>query len=459
MDEYDYLRFAALVHDIGKVWNRKHHERQTIDLLKSVNFLLPDEKMREIYRAIDKTHSFGNPIDDYWLLKIADRKACKFQRSNGDDDATYGTKNKCKLLKNEVPESLLPTIQRILHNQFREHFIINDFDLNNLRKFIYNNQWLDMIRADVNDHNESSLREHLLMTEQMLDLLIDYIKQNPTKNFYDLQKSEKLQQYTEEKIKEIPKPNGNKVDLVNLSGLVGEQNQNASDEATTHHMGRVIIIPVSMLSKYLFCNYQPYVQYVKYGRKMKINGESVKNGDNSHKQLMKEEKKVVSVASVMDGLKQSSASEEIFTFHEIFLKSEAIPGILLLGSIDKLDIWKGRMMLTERKFVRDRKKLEPYENEVMQIVAYALLIKNNFGIKFEDLHCSIELNDIKSKQLLKKISVQIDEKNIAAMKKILWELYMILLGAKIPEPTKNNNKCRMCRLNAKQLCDKADQSM
>lgn len=479
MDAYDYLRFAALVHDLGKIWNRKQHERFTIYLLKSVNFLVPDEKMKDIICAIDKTHSFGNLANEYWLLKIADRKASSIQRDNGiDSNIDYNIDN--KFLKSEVPESLLPTVQRILYNQFREHFIINDFDLSSLRKFISGNQWLEIVRSDVNDCNETSLREHLLMTEQILNILIKYIEENPTKNISDLQKSKSLDRYVKERIKEISKPD-NKIDLKTLSKLVCNH-QSKNDEIavqfkiTTEQIKHIlendeilianggshadyksIVIPVSTIAKFMFCNYQPYLQYVKYGKKIKINGDPVKNGDSSHKHLLKKEReeKIIGATTFMDSLKQSFNSDKTFVFHEIFLKSEIIPGIILIGSVDRLDVWKSRVVLTERKFVKNRTALRPYENEIVQLVAYALLLKKNFGLRFEDIHCSIEFFDRENKQLLKKIPIEIDEKYIGIIKKLLWDLGAIMIGAKIPEPTKNENKCRVCRLNAKAICDKA----
>jgi CRISPR/Cas system-associated exonuclease Cas4 (RecB family) len=69
------------------------------------------------------------------------------------------------------------------------------------------------------------------------------------------------------------------------------------------------------------------------------------------------------------------------------------------------------------------------------------------------MNCSIDLFDVASKQLIKKCVVEISEKNIASVKKTLWELGAVIVGAKIPQPTKNKNKCAVCLLNKKNLCD------
>jgi CRISPR/Cas system-associated exonuclease Cas4 (RecB family) len=234
---------------------------------------------------------------------------------------------------------------------------------------------------------------------------------------------------------------------------------NNTHQVSETSVRRTIIIHVTMLTKYMFCNYQPYLQYVKSN---KINGEWLKEGENSHRQLAEKEKKkfvgekkFVDAQTILDAVKKSTECEDVFTFHEVLLKAEIIPGIILLGVIDKLDVWKGRLILTERKFVMERKMPNPYDNEVAQITAYAMLLKKNFGIHYEDMNCSIDLFDVSSKRLIRKCQIEIYEKNIATVKKNLWELGAIIVGARIPNPTKNKNKCAVCFFGKKKLCDAA----
>jgi len=513
MDTYDRLKFAALVHDFGKVWDRKNHVQSITDILKKVHFLCPDEEVNDIIKIIDKTHTLGNPDADYWLLKIADRKACELQRMGEDVNGlayyTNADENGDKNLIKGVPEILLPKIQSVLRKQLWEHFILNDANVKDLKNFVRKNKLLDVIKADVNDLNESSLREHLLLTEKILDLTIKFLGNNPVKNFRTLQTSEKFDFYLRRNLKDALNTNGKKIDAGFLNDLIdgecgnennlrvntnslsvqfristeeiknlvdenkiiltdnGNRAQTPSDVRTgilslpQTSASRTIIIPVSMMTRYMFCNYQPYLQYVKCVGK-KIDNDGLKQGEDSHKQLaeaedekkkISREKKFIDACSVLDAVKKSAASEDAFTFHEVLLKSEVIPGIILMGAMDKLDVWKGRLILTERKFVRQRKMTNPYDNEIAQITAYAMLLKKNFGVRYEDMNCSIDLFDVASKQLIKKCVVEISEKNIASVKKTLWELGAVIVGAKIPQPTKNKNKCAVCLLNKKNLCD------
>jgi hypothetical protein len=80
MDTYDRLRFAALVHDFGKVWNRKNHVQSITNILKRVHFLCPEEEVNDIIKIIDKTHSLGNPDADYWLLKISEKNIASVKK-------------------------------------------------------------------------------------------------------------------------------------------------------------------------------------------------------------------------------------------------------------------------------------------------------------------------------------------------------------------------------------------
>lgn len=154
---WDVLRFVALTHDIGKVWSRKHHERATVGVLKTA---IPVHLHPvDAFKLIERSHSHGNPTKMEWLVKGADRLAAQIQR-NDSDEASSPVLTADRYL------------QRMLMTDLRDHFAKNSLNVNSLRSFIARNQVLEIITADDRDVNRNSLRQHLLLTEQILNLLL-----------------------------------------------------------------------------------------------------------------------------------------------------------------------------------------------------------------------------------------------------------------------------------------------
>jgi CRISPR/Cas system-associated exonuclease Cas4 (RecB family) len=484
MDFWDKLKFAALMHDMGKVWDRKHHTQFIIDLMRSLRFLNVADG--EIIRLIDKTHNLGNESGEEWLIKVADRKACEIQRLNFADDliensithSNSPTLYYVKNLRSGLSEYVLPEIQKILYVKLREHLIINNLDVSELRKFIKNNHWLDAIKADVKDINDSSLREHLLLTEKILDLIIEFLGDHPTTNYAKLLENKELEEFIQKNLETIKKPVGRPRDLRLLERLIDcvdknelsvqfkisteeikqiiEQDLVMITDGGNESDYKVIVIPVSVLMQYLFCNYQPYVQYIKYGQTQKFVTEDMDKGKDYHQKLANKEKrgKFIEVGDISEAINLSlTTPEKEFVFHECILRAEVIPGIILAGAIDKLTVQNGRLKIVERKFTKMRKELKPFSNEIVQVTAYAVLIKKNFGLGFEKMNCVIEMFDLKEQKILEEYKVEISEESISLLKKHLWDLGSVIIGGKIPKPTENKNKCDGCWLRKKDLCD------
>ena len=214
---------------------------------------------------------------------------------------------------------------------------------------------------------------------------------------------------------------------------------------------REVLLSASTLRQYLFCNYVPYIRFVKFNKGIKVRTVLTSEIRNAGSEPVRVERGgVTEEMTFLDVFERSLNESEVSTIDKLKLRTEVIPGIMLIGAIDKLRVLKGRVALTERKFVNREK---PFDGEIAQIIAYALLLNKNFGIKFEDMDCSIEFLDRESKALLKRFPVKIGGEQVKLLKKCLWELGEIAVRAKVPEPTSNPKKCAKCHLSSE--CDKS----
>ena len=161
----------------------------------------------EILRLVKKTHSFGNPEKEEWLVKLADRKASELQRVISFP----------KLDSNIFQE----TIRKIVEKEFIEHFKRHGLDTKKLRRFIERNQWLDLIPADTSDAENSSLREHLLLTEHILSTLLELREEHPfNKNLISWFNTKKIQEQLEIRIKPVGKPRGRGLNIRLLERMI-----------------------------------------------------------------------------------------------------------------------------------------------------------------------------------------------------------------------------------------------
>ncbi len=161
----------------------------------------------EIFRMIKKTHSFGNPEKEEWLLKLADREASERQRV-----VSFPRQD-----SNIIQE----IVKKIVEKQFMKHFEKHGANTEKLRKFVQENQWLDSILADTSDMQNSSLREHLLLTEQILSILLELREEHPfNKNLISWFNTKKIQQQLETRIKSIGKSKGRRLNIELLERMI-----------------------------------------------------------------------------------------------------------------------------------------------------------------------------------------------------------------------------------------------
>ncbi len=140
---------------------------------------------------IEKTHTRGNPTKIEWLVNGADRLASKFERCTLVEDGF-----RCPTWDKTLEEKLL--------KQIRTHFAQNKLDIDALRKFIEQNQILETFVADTFDVNKTTLRQHLLLTEQILGLLLQLPQPKHLDKWIE---TVHVQKFLCENIKPIPKLN------------------------------------------------------------------------------------------------------------------------------------------------------------------------------------------------------------------------------------------------------------
>lgn len=91
-------------------------------------------------------------------------------------------------------------LKRKLVWQLREHFALHGLDVGKLRKLIERSRLLESIPADKSDANRSTLRAHLLMTEDVLRLLLEIPQ---PKSLAQWVKTRKVRRFVAERLKPI----------------------------------------------------------------------------------------------------------------------------------------------------------------------------------------------------------------------------------------------------------------
>lgn len=94
-------------------------------------------------------------------------------------------------------------LQTKLTHQLKTHFFRHELNVEKLREFIKNNNILESIPADNSDINQSSLRQHLLLTEQIFGLLLQLPQPKNLNNWIETKKVQKFIRENLKPIKEI----------------------------------------------------------------------------------------------------------------------------------------------------------------------------------------------------------------------------------------------------------------
>ncbi|MBD3155100.1 MAG: hypothetical protein GF368_00405 [Candidatus Aenigmarchaeota archaeon] len=182
------LRFVALTHDLGKVFDRRNHQKIIVKILKECNIFDP-----VIIDYLQRFHKRGNGKDYLCLVKYADQFSSEIQRVNAEDFV---------IPQGKYHRYLVGRFDR----ELRSHFWTNKADLNKMRNFIAKNQILEEIPSDVRDSTRTSLREHSLLTEQILCLLIDAVELFPCPEcLYEWVGLKQVNDYLVKNVKNIPK--------------------------------------------------------------------------------------------------------------------------------------------------------------------------------------------------------------------------------------------------------------
>lgn len=190
------LRFVALSHDLGKVFGRKDHQKIIVKILLDCGI-----KDWQLIDYLRKFHQRGNGKDYLHLVKYADQFSSTIQRVNTDYFVVpYGR--------------YYEYLQRTFLKQLKNHFWCFYLDVEKLRKFIENNQILEQVPSDVRDVSKTSLREHLLLTDQVFCLLVKATELFPCPScLYEWVRSKYVNDYLFKNIKRVPMLRGKRRDF------------------------------------------------------------------------------------------------------------------------------------------------------------------------------------------------------------------------------------------------------
>jgi len=202
----DSFRFVALVHDLGKAFDRKNHQKAIVKVLIESGI-----KDWEIISCLKRFHQRGNGKDYLFLVKYAGQFSSELQRVyTVDYEIPQGSY--CEYLKDEFMK------------QLKNHFRCSYLDANKLRGFISNNQILEEIPSDVRDVSRVSLREHSLLTDQVFCLLIEAIEMFPFSDRLDeWVRLDEVKDYLASTIERIPEIRGRR------RAMLGAKKENNSN--------------------------------------------------------------------------------------------------------------------------------------------------------------------------------------------------------------------------------------
>ncbi len=181
------LRIIALSHDLGKVFDRKNHQRKIVEIFKGLGI-----RNKEIITSLEKFHKTGNGKPYLYLVKYSDQYASKIQRVNTKDFI--------------VPEGkYYDYLEKNFLRQLSYHVGDKGLKINSFRRFIEENQILEQIPSDVRDAKKTSLRKHLLLTDQVFCLLLKCVEKYPCPiSLYSWVRSERVDEFLRNNTWEIP---------------------------------------------------------------------------------------------------------------------------------------------------------------------------------------------------------------------------------------------------------------
>ncbi len=177
------LRFVALTHDLGKVFDRKNHQKVIVELLLGCGI-----RDGEIISSLRRFHQRGNGKDYLY----ADQFSSGLQRVNSEDYV--------------VPQGKYwDYLKNMFETQLKKHFRYSYLDVGKLKRFIENSQVLEEIPSDVRDSTKTSLREHSLLTDQIFCLLVKAVELFPCNDYlWEWVRSDKVGDYLIKNIQRVP---------------------------------------------------------------------------------------------------------------------------------------------------------------------------------------------------------------------------------------------------------------
>ena len=152
----------ALVHDLGKASQAKFgdHAAASAELLRRAGF--EDEaSLRLIKRHHRKRDSNDEP--NLYLLQLADRLASS-QRADGGSSAA---------LIPALDYNYLRLTEAYLLHDLSEYFLKFGTNYAAFRRFVQNCWWLELVKASTSDISNTSLREHLLLTDSIYQVYLE----------------------------------------------------------------------------------------------------------------------------------------------------------------------------------------------------------------------------------------------------------------------------------------------
>jgi len=181
------LEIVALSHDLGKVFDRKNHQKKIVEILKRLGV-----RDKEIISSLEKFHQPGTGKEYLYLVKYADRYSSRIQRVN-----TEGF--------NAPQGEYWNYLKKIFLKELSFH--IRDYGLhtNTLLEFIRENQVLEQIPSDVRDIKKVSLRKHSILTYEIFCLLLNFIEIFPPEEpFCYWVRYRAVRKYLRDSVRRIP---------------------------------------------------------------------------------------------------------------------------------------------------------------------------------------------------------------------------------------------------------------
>ena len=152
----------ALAHDLGKASGARFgdHAAASVELLSRAGF--EDEaSLRLIKRHHRKRDSNDDP--NLYLLQLADRLASASRADGGSSTAFIPA----------LDYNYLRLTEAYLVHELSEYFLKFGDDYAAFRRFVWNCWWLELVKASTSDVSNTSLREHLLLTDSIYQIYLE----------------------------------------------------------------------------------------------------------------------------------------------------------------------------------------------------------------------------------------------------------------------------------------------